>query len=74
LVQRYGPLVLRVARRTLLDYHAAEDVFQATFLVLACRASSIRKRKALGSWLTEVPRSGPESVCYPGPQKRNPVP
>jgi RNA polymerase sigma factor (sigma-70 family) len=54
LVERHGPLVLSVSRRVLREWHAAEDVFQATFLVLARKAASIRKRAALGSWLYGV--------------------
>jgi RNA polymerase sigma factor (sigma-70 family) len=54
LVARYGPLVRGVARRVLGDAHAADDVFQATFLVLARRAASIRRRSAVGSWLYGV--------------------
>jgi RNA polymerase sigma factor (sigma-70 family) len=54
LVRRYGPLVLGVSRRVLHDGHAAEDVLQATFLLLARRAGSIRRRDALGPWLHSV--------------------
>jgi RNA polymerase sigma factor (sigma-70 family) len=54
LVQRHGPMVLDVCRRVLGDRHAAEDAFQATFLVLVRRPGSIRRRGALGSWLFGV--------------------
>jgi RNA polymerase sigma factor (sigma-70 family) len=54
LLQRYGPMVLGVCRRALGDAHAAEDCFQATFLVLVRRAASLHKQQPLGSWLYGV--------------------
>jgi RNA polymerase sigma factor (sigma-70 family) len=54
LLGRHGPMVLGVCGRVLGDAHAAEDAFQATFLILVRRAGAIRKRAALGSWLHGV--------------------
>lgn len=51
LVRRYGPLVWRVARTTVGHAQVAEDVFQATFLILAKQAAAVRNPGALAGWL-----------------------
>src|SRR5437763_824110 len=51
LVARHGPMVLGVCRRVLRDAHKAEDAAQATFLVLARKADTIRRPETLAVWL-----------------------
>src|SRR5438309_7362359 len=54
LVRRHGPMVWSVSRRVLPQVQDAEDVFQATFLLLAQKAATIRKAGSVGSWLHGV--------------------
>lgn len=54
LLERHGPMVMRTCIRTLRNPHEAEDAFQATFLVLARRADSIRLGDSVACWLHGV--------------------
>jgi RNA polymerase sigma factor (sigma-70 family) len=54
LVRRHGALVLGVCLRVLHHMQDAEDAFQATFLVLARKASSVQWRDDVGNWLYAV--------------------
>lgn len=54
LVQRYGPLVLGVSRRVLRDQQDAEDACQATFLILARKAATVRWHDTVRGWLYRV--------------------
>jgi RNA polymerase sigma factor (sigma-70 family) len=49
-------MVWRVCRRVLSHHQDAEDAFQATFLVLVRRASSILPRDMVSNWLYGVAR------------------
>src|SRR3954451_15799610 len=54
LIARHGPMVFGVCRRVLGDVQHAEDAFQATFLVLARKASRLRRPEALPGFLFGV--------------------
>ena len=54
LVARHGSLVLNTCQTVLKDLNAADDAFQATFVLLFRKAGSIRGRDAVGAWLHRV--------------------
>src|SRR3954467_6906691 len=53
LVRRHGPVVFRVCRR-LVGRDAADDAFQAVFLVLATRLDAARAAGSVAGWLVGV--------------------
>src|SRR5262249_9812492 len=55
-VHRHGAMVLGVCRRVLKRTQDSEDAFQATFLLLAQKARSVRKQESVASWLYGVAR------------------
>jgi RNA polymerase sigma factor (sigma-70 family) len=56
ILDRHGPMLLGLCRRQLHGSDLADDVLQATFLVLARKARSVRRRDNLAGWLYGVAR------------------
>ena len=56
MVQRHGPMVQRICRRILRNEQDVEDVFQATFLILARKAAGIAWQDSASGWLSAVAR------------------
>ena len=54
LVHRHGPMVWGVCHRLLHHHQDTEDAFQATFLVLVRKASTLASRELLANWLYGV--------------------
>jgi HlyD family secretion protein len=51
---RHGAMVLSVCRRLLRDSHDIEDAFQAAFLTLVRKGTSIHRPESLAAWLYRV--------------------
>ena len=54
IVRRHSGIVWGVCRRVLIHQQDAEDAFQATFIILARKASSLRDGRYLSTWLYSV--------------------
>jgi RNA polymerase sigma factor (sigma-70 family) len=54
LVRRHGSMVMGVGLRVLRHYEDAEDVCQATFLLLAKKAKTTAWRDSVAHWLYEI--------------------
>ena len=54
LMDRYGPMVLRVCKRILGNDHDAEDAYQATSVVLTSEAGAKRWQESVAAWLHSV--------------------
>ncbi len=75
LIRRHGPMVWRVCDQILANRHAAEDAFQACFLVLARKSGSIRQPELLGNWLYGVAlRTAREAKMRDGRRRRHEAP
>jgi RNA polymerase sigma factor (sigma-70 family) len=71
LVRRHGPMVLATCRGVLRSEHDADDAFQATFLVLARRAATLRRGDRLGPWLHRVALRASERARVAAARRRD---
>ena len=70
LVLRHGSMVFNIGLKILGNTHDAQDAFQATFLILATRASSIMRRGSVASWTHAVALRVPRRARSDGTDAR----
>jgi RNA polymerase sigma factor (sigma-70 family) len=71
IVRRHGPMVWGVCCRSLWSRQDAEDVFQATFLVLVRKAGALSRPERLGPWLHGVAtRTAARARCLVASRRR----
>jgi len=51
MIRRHGAMVMGVCHRVLRNSHDAEEAFQAVFVLLSQKATSLRGRQTVGGWL-----------------------
>src|SRR6266850_3983305 len=56
LVQRHVNLVYSVALRNISDPHAAQEITQAVFIILARKAKNLSRKTILSGWLYQTTR------------------
>jgi RNA polymerase sigma factor (sigma-70 family) len=74
LVRRHGRLVRGTARRLAGSAEAAEDVFQATFLLLARKAAALAWGPTVGPWLYQAARRLAAKARVRAARRRPPSP
>ncbi len=70
LVEKHAQLVFGVCRRVLHNEQDVEDAFQATFMILAKRAASIKTRDSIVTWLFTVTQRTSRAIASKNARRR----